>query len=106
MAFFSDAKDYSKMYDVVTSVILTAAFFQLGLTDSLPNIGYTTALDWMFYLVYFLCILQIVIILQIKRYVEDGKEAVAARIVYISRFVYVILVVLGGYIIYLSNWSG
>jgi branched-chain amino acid transport system substrate-binding protein len=105
LAFFSKASDYGKMYDIVTSVILTAAFFQLGLTESLPSIGYTTAMDWMFYLLYFLCIAQITVILFIKTFVENGKEAEANRIVSIARLAYPLLVLLGGYGVYLYFWN-
>ncbi len=105
LAFFSSANDYGKMYDVVTSVILTAAFFQLGLTDSLPNIGYTTAMDWMFYVVYFLCVLQIVVILIIKNHVERGDQGKAERLVVFSRFGYLFMVFLGVYTVYLKFWT-
>ena len=104
MAFLSKASEYDKMYDVVTSVILTAAFFQLGLTESLPNIGYPTAMDWMFYILYLLCVAQIVIILLIRKYVHNEKEPDANKIVWGARYAYPILVLLGGYAVYLMFW--
>ncbi len=104
MAFLSKASEYDKMYDVVTSVILTAAFFQLGLTESLPNIGYPTAMDWMFYILYLLCIAQIIVILTIRKYIHNEKEPEADKIVWSARYAYPILVILGGYAVYLMFW--
>lgn len=104
MAFLSKASEYEKMYDVVTSVILTAAFFQLGLNDSLPEIGYPTAMDWMFYILYLLCVAQIIIILLIRKYIHNEKEPQADKIVWGARYVYPILVMLGGYAVYLMFW--
>lgn len=104
LAFLSKASEYDKMYDVVTSVILTAAFFQLGLTESLPNIGYPTAMDWMFYILYLLCVAQIVTILLIRKYVHNEKESDADKIVWGARYAYPILVILGGYAVYLMFW--
>jgi branched-chain amino acid transport system substrate-binding protein len=106
LAFFSSASDYGKMYDIVTSVILTAAFFQLGLTDSLPNIGYTTAMDWMFYIVYFLCVIQIIIILLIKMNMDKKQETYANQIIKTARWVYPLLVLLGGLLVYIQFWNG
>ncbi len=105
MAFLSKASEYDKMYDVVTSVILTAAFFQLGLTESLPNIGYPTAMDWMFYILYLLCVAQIVTILLIRKYIYNEKEPEADKIVWGARYAYPILVMLGGYFVYLMFWQ-
>ncbi len=104
MAFLSKASEYDKMYDVVTSVILTAAFFQLGLTESLPNIGYPTAMDWMFYILYLLCIAQIVTILIIRKYINREQEPNADKIVWGARYAYPLLVILGGYAVYLMFW--
>lgn len=104
MAFLSKASEYDKMYDVVTSVILTAAFFQLGLTESLPNIGYPTAMDWMFYILYLLCVAQIITILLIRKYVHGEKATEADKIVWGARYAYPILVLLGGYAVYLLFW--
>jgi len=104
MAFLSKASEYDKMYDVVTSVILTAAFFQLGLNDSLPNIGYPTAMDWMFYILYLLCIAQIITILIIRKYIHAEKESEASKIVWGARYAYPILVIMGGYAVYLMFW--
>lgn len=104
MAFLSKASEYDKMYDVVTSVILTAAFFQLGLTESLPNIGYPTAMDWMFYILYLLCIAQIVTILAIRKYINREQEKDADKIVWSARYAYPLLVLLGGYAVYLMFW--
>jgi len=104
MAFLSKASEYDKMYDVVTSVILTAAFFQLGLTESLPNIGYPTAMDWMFYILYLLCIAQIVTIMIIRKYINREQEPNADKIVWGARYAYPILVILGGYAVYLMFW--
>ncbi|MCS6993270.1 MAG: ABC transporter substrate-binding protein [Anaerolineales bacterium] len=105
LAFVSKPGDYEKMYDVVTSVILTAAFFQLGLNDSLPQIGYPTAMDWMFYILYALCVAQIITIFLIRRYVNTGREAQAARILWGARYVYPFLVLAGGYVIYIVFWQ-
>lgn len=104
MAFLSKASEYEKMYDVVTSVILTAAFFQLGLNDSLPEIGYPTAMDWMFYILYLLCVAQIITILLIRKYINNEKEPQADKIVWGARYVYPVLVILGGYAVYLMFW--
>jgi branched-chain amino acid transport system substrate-binding protein len=104
LAFLSKASEYDKMYDVVTSVILTAAFFQLGLTESLPNIGYPTAMDWMFYILYLLCIAQIITILTIRKYINRQQEKDADKIVWSARYAYPLLVLLGGYAVYLMFW--
>ncbi len=104
MAFLSKASEYDKMYDVVTSVILTAAFFQLGLTESLPNIGYPTAIDWMFYILYILCAAQIITILVIRKFINRELEHSADKIVWGARYAYPILVILGGYAVYLMFW--
>ncbi len=105
MAFLSKASEYDKMYDVVTSVILTAAFFQLGLTESLPNIGYPTAMDWMFYILYLLCVAQIITILLIRKYINNEKESEADKIVWSARYAYPILVILSSYAVYLMFWQ-
>ncbi|PWH16237.1 MAG: hypothetical protein DDG60_04325 [Anaerolineae bacterium] len=105
LAFLSKASEYEKMYDVVTSVILTAAFFQLGLNESLPNIGYPTAMDWMFYILYALCVAQIITILVIRKYVNSEREAQANRIIWSARYAYPVLVLVSGYAIYLLFWQ-
>lgn len=104
MAFLSRPGDYEKMYDIITSVILTAAFFQLGLNDSLPEIGYPTAMDWMFYLFYLLCVAQIVIVLLIRRYVHTQREAQASLVLLMARYLYPLFVLTSGYLIYLLFW--
>jgi len=63
---------------LVSGSIMTIAFFHWGLSTGLPGIGYTVALDYAFYTVYALMVLELfIIVVDLHKY--DSIEILAAE---------------------------
>jgi branched-chain amino acid transport system substrate-binding protein len=105
---------HSERLGVGSTALLTTAFFHLNLASSLPEIGYTVAMEYLFYAAYAMSALIVLLETISIRYekrseeVEDEKEKKSLqdkriRLNMIGRFVYpfiLVLAMLGGVGIY------
>ena len=66
---------HSERLAVGSTALLTTAFFHLSLADALPEIGYTVAMEYLFYASYLMSALIVLLETLSTRYEKMGEEA-------------------------------
>ena len=78
--------------EVVSGVLLAVVFFHLSLLEALPDgVGYVVALDYAFYVIYGLIILQMVMVVVGKHPRFEENQRRVHQLIQLSRIVYLIL---------------
>ncbi len=77
---------------VAVSGIITGVVLLVGANNQLPEVGYTTALEYVFYLFFGLTLFTIVVGIVSDRLLLNGKKLVARRVDIAARILYVVAV--------------
>ncbi len=89
--------------EVVSGVLLAVVFFHLSLLEALPDgVGYVVALDYAFYVIYELMILQMVMVVVGKHPGFEENKHKLHQLIQLSRIVYLILLAIAifGFAVY------
>lgn len=74
------------------SVLLSGIVLLLSINNQLPEIGYTTALEYVFYIFFFLCVFSIVITTIGEKLEKAGRKAAVQRLNLFARALFPIIV--------------
>lgn len=110
---------HSERLGVGSTALLTTAFFHISLADSLPQIGYTVAMEYLFYAAYLMSaaiVLLETISIRIEKRSEEVKDESAKKVYekrreqlnMTGRIVYpsiLAVVLLGGVLVSLGQWN-
>ncbi|MDY6804285.1 MAG: extracellular solute-binding protein [Cyanobacteriota bacterium] len=78
--------------EAVSGVLLAVVFFHLSLLEALPDgVGYVVALDYAFYVIYGLVILQMVMVVVGKKRIFEESKTKLKQLIKASRVIYLIL---------------
>jgi len=80
---------------ILRGALLTVAFFHIKLSNDLPGIGYTVALDYVFYMMYALIVLLLVLTLLSHRANQKDDTTKATIYSLIGRVIYPAIILLG-----------
>ncbi len=92
LVFFIPPKELGTRIGLGTSTLLTTAFFDLSLSNHLPDIGYIVAAEYFFYVVYLLAVFGIVVTItgfvEAKVEKRDEREALIRRLNLAGKIIY------------------
>jgi hypothetical protein len=89
--FFIPAQSLELACSLTVTSLLAAIAFQWTISDDLPNIGYLTTVDRIFYLAYLLIMLAMLQTVWTYNLVKNDNEKLAIKLEIIGRWVYPIL---------------
>lgn len=92
LVFFISPKLLAVTNGLLRSALLAVAFFHLRLSNDLPGIGYTVALDYTFYIFYMLVVFALIITTFTNRANEKDNKTKVERLNLIGKAVYPIVV--------------
>jgi branched-chain amino acid transport system substrate-binding protein len=104
LIFFFPASEFSTINGIIRGVLLTVAFFHLKLSSDLPGVDYIVALDFVFYILYFLFVAELIFTLLIKIRGED--EVFIERLFLTGRIAFPLIIIVSGAVLYFVNVSG
>ncbi len=96
IVFFLPTGELAAIRGILTSALLTVAFFHSQLSSNLPGIGYIVALDYIFYSLYTLIVLGILLTIIGFKKKEKEDEAGVRRVLMIGRVAYPAILLIGG----------
>jgi hypothetical protein len=102
LVFFIPAEDMELACGLTVTSLLAAIAFQWTVSDDLPNVGYLTCVDKIFYLGYSLIMLAMVQTVWTYHLEKDGKEKLANILEISGRWLFPIIF-FGGAIIFINN---
>lgn len=91
LVFFIPAQSLELACSLTVTSLLAAIAFQWTISDDLPNIGYLTTVDRIFYLAYLLIMLAMLQTVWTYNLVKNDNEKLAIKLEIIGRWVYPIL---------------
>jgi len=84
--------------------LLTVAFFHIKLSNDLPGIGYTVALDFLFYTMYGLIVIDLIVSVIARQAAKNENRKLADRLILAEKIFYP-LVILAGLIIFALQYG-
>jgi len=94
VSLFLPGYKFESVISVMTGSVLSIVFFHVNLSNRL-NVGYSVALDYVFYGTYLLFILELITVVIAWHYHETDEKTAHKRIVF-ARILYPVYVVIGG----------
>jgi hypothetical protein len=99
LVFFIPAKELEVAVGCTVTSLLASIALKWTIDSSIPNVGYTTSTDKMFYLFYFLITLALVQTVITYNLQKIGRDRLEKRLDMVGRFLYPIILAVGLFII-------
>lgn len=80
--------DFSTSISVYVGALLATLFEHIRALGELPDIGYTMAIDYLFYAIYLLLVIQIAICIALNNLDQKGSTKISKKILLINKFTY------------------
>ncbi|MFN8662224.1 MAG: ABC transporter substrate-binding protein [Thermomicrobiales bacterium] len=90
--FFSPENAGTRIGFSITSILTTSVLLQ-SISGNLPDVGYTVAIEWGFYIYIALSALLVMVNITIERWYKARRYAAVAQLDRIARFVYPVVIV-------------
>lgn len=87
--------DFATSISVYVGALLAIIFEHIRVSSELPGIGYTIALDYIFYALYILIVAQIIVIIFIENSANSGRERLSSNLSLANKIAFPVSILIG-----------